>query len=103
MQFKKGCFEVRPESNIGCVISSSLTSRSGRWDDLPRGDQVRPQVRRRLLELLRERDALLPLPHDVFVGHRLRRLVSHCTDLSGTIFDLGWTYVTLVGPQLTRL
>ena len=20
MQFKKGCFEVRPESNIGCVI-----------------------------------------------------------------------------------
>ena len=25
MQFKKGCFEVRPESIIGCVNPSSLT------------------------------------------------------------------------------
>ena len=89
MQFKKGCFEVRPESNIGCVISSSLTSRSGRWDDLPRGDQVRPQVRRRLLELVGERDALLPLPHDVLVGHRLRRLVRDHPEIISARFG-GW-------------
>ena len=49
---------------------------SGGRDNLPGGDQVRPQVRGRLLELFSERHALLPLPHDVLLGHRLRRLVS---------------------------
>ena len=56
MQFKKGSFEVG-------------------GTDLPGGHQVRRQVRRRLLELLRVRHVALYLHDDDFLGHRLRRLV----------------------------